>query len=598
MLFDFIVAISCVVIGLSLGWVAHALYRSGALSNLSSVETPAPDPSAGGAVPAPEVVDTISPEKVTAVAGRIRNFAATIAASIDSHQTKVDAVSSSLNAFELTGASPVIVDAVEQLLSANELMREQLQASQERLREQSKQLESAEQRAQTDALTGVTNRGAFDERLTEQFALGPNRAAVLVLADIDYFKRFNDEHGHRAGDEVLRSVARMLEARLEPYGTVARFGGEEFSVLVDSDNFEETLELIEETRIAVSTREIRFEGKRLKVSLSVGIGRLEADQTEGDWLQRVDDALYRSKECGRDCSHYVAGERLLRVEDRRSQPDSSADLKSDSTAPSLSKPIGTDTRNLVSSSQPTPALETEQAVQTAVTSIAQVAQDAMTPTDRKTAPVESPSMNRASAGLSPVADKIAPIDELANTLSAVEATERPKALSYLPDRDSLIDGILETLEARHLGSRPHYMVAVTLSGKPSGALMRSLLQIVRAAMRSQDRIGCVNHNTLMIHLAECDTTDVRQRVEQICLSAGSVGVQLASPQGSRTNDRLSIGVLQLADMGTDSNALPSIEALENTIIQSQAAAMLAGRQGEESGELPILIHEMSAHTNI
>lgn len=500
----------------------------------------------------------LAPEHVTAVADRIRSFAATITASIDTHQSQLDEVSSTLSASNLPQAPPEILNAVEQLLSANASMRQQLQESQEQLREQSKQLQSAEQRAQTDALTGVTNRGEFDRRIGNRFTQDPSQAGVLVLADIDHFKRFNDEHGHRAGDEVLRQVARGLGARLEAYGTVARFGGEEFAMLIEPENlntpdeFQEILQLVEQTRVAVSSRIIDFEGKQLSVSLSVGIGQRQPNQTLGEWIQHVDDALYRSKEGGRNCSHYVSSDRIVRVKSPGSAfPQMSSEQASSTDA--ASNPIDS---SLTLSSVSHPKLPDE-------------------PTEPRD-----------------------PLESLTSKLMSNDSTARPKTLSYLPDQDTLIEGVLSTLQSRRLTKRPHHLVAVQLSGQPSGALMRSLLQLVRAAVRSQDRIGCINHNTLLVHLPECDETDVNQRAEQICLSAGSIGVRPASIDRENQSERLSIGINRLSFLdGLPSSAQDNSGAIDSTtqdqlekaFLETQAVALMAARQ--TAGAMPILIRE-------
>lgn len=562
MLFDLVIAVSFVFTGLCLGWVAHALYRAGVLSSPAPPAPPA-HPSGSAVVETSTVADSVAPslapEKVTEVADRIRGFTETIAFSIDNHQTKLEAVSSTLNSTDLTHAPLGILEAVDQLLSANESMRQQLQESHERLREQSKQLQSAEQRAQTDALTGVTNRGEFDQRIGKRFALGTRQAGVLVLADIDHFKRFNDLHGHRAGDAVLRNVARTLEARLEPYGTVARFGGEEFAILIEPDSlntpgdFDEILQLVEQTRVAVSSREICFEEKRLSVSLSVGIGDLQAGQTLGEWVQRVDDALYRSKECGRDCSHYVSADRINRV---------TLSNSTSATTPKQTIAVGP-----LSVSAPSTRPVSRQAIH------------------------EDPEIQND------------PIESMLLTLKSAQPTAIPKSLGYLPDQDMLVDGVLSTLRSRRTTTRPHFFAAIMLSGKPTGALMRSLLQLVRAAMRSQDRIGCVSHDTLLVHLPECEEADVNQRAEQICLSVGSIGVQLASDAGEHASERLSIGITRLSFLdGLQETApehtrcvgLPSIDLIEEAILESRAVALLAGRQTAKA--VPILVRKTRAET--
>ncbi len=578
MMFDIITALGCGGAGLCLGWVMHALHRSGVAASEANEKLAASRPVAKKqgqqtpAAPKKAVAATIPPEKLSAVAGRIRSFAAMLAASVDAHQSRVERVSSTLIASDLSGAPPVILDAVEELLSANENMRAQLQSSQERLREQSKQLQSAEQRAQTDALTQLANRGVFDERLQRQYAKGLTRSGTLILLDIDHFKVFNDEHGHRYGDEVLRQVARMLEARLEPYGLVSRFGGEEFSVLIGDTDFAEAIDLVEQTRIAIGSRDIRFEDKRFRVTLSVGIGHVQAEQSMDEWLQNVDDALYRSKEAGRDCSHYVDGRRFVRV--------GKLDPVEAVTAVAVEQPIAAIPSNLLdlettgnSLERGLPTADAESAIQAELSSL-------------------SGQVSNAVGGdfdTDEADDESSEIEQFTASLNQDDQMPPPKALSYLPDRESMIDGIMETMVATRSTARPDRLMAVTLSGHPGGATMRSLLQLVRAAMRSQDRIGCLNHSTLLICMPECDSEESRRRAEQICSAAGSIGVPLASTQKANQGERLSIGIMELASENVQDWNVASIN---QAIDQTRAVAMLAAQHGnseqaDTQAKLPI-----------
>ncbi|MFG0267543.1 MAG: GGDEF domain-containing protein, partial [Rhodopirellula sp. JB055] len=219
MLLDIIIAASSGGAGMTCGWVMHAIYNQGlaldgsqqstqksAGANTSSAGEQAMESDAAPSIPQVDD-DTPDSEKVMAVADRVRQFTHSIAADVDAHQSRVENLSMTLHESDLSNSPPTIVDAVEQMLEANEIMRNQLADAQAQIREQSQQLQSAEQRAQTDALTQIYNRGAFDEHLLRRHALGPSRAGVLAVLDVDHFKKFNDTHGHRAGDEVLRVVA-------------------------------------------------------------------------------------------------------------------------------------------------------------------------------------------------------------------------------------------------------------------------------------------------------------------------------------------------------------------------------------------------------
>ncbi|MCM2372159.1 GGDEF domain-containing protein [Aporhodopirellula aestuarii] len=602
MLLDIIIAGSCGGAGICCGWVMHALHRAGGPSPgmPQNVTVPADDQSprdldsAAGrrnSTDNPSRVsirekapDSLTPEKVATVADRIRAFAAIVAANVDEHQTKVDAVNGVLHASDLSGAPPEIIDAVEQLLAANETMRSQLEDAQERLREQTKQLQSAEQRAETDALTQLSNRGAFDKRLDYEFSKGYSGAGVLAILDIDFFKRFNDEHGHRIGDEVLRSVASMLEARLQPYGLVARFGGEEFCALIDESDYEEAIDLIEKTRHAVSNREIRFEGKRLKVTMSVGIGKLQPQQSSDEWLQRVDDALYRSKEAGRNCAHYIEAERFIRVNEK---VEADAGPAAPVAAALVSNP------SKLPSADPNPI---ESAIGENDPVVSSIASDALAVSESVEEAVQPKGVDHAAEV------EAVQLAKLSATLRADGDSEPPRGLAYLPDRETMIDGIAETLAVSPAGGRSNLLMAVTLSGQPGAATMRSLLQLVRAAMRSQDRIGCLNHSTLLVSLPDCQESESLHRAEQICGAAASVGLSLASADKSDLGERLSIGILGLqmndenAEAGNPSRpSLPSPVMIDRAISQVQAVAMLGGRVTGSGlqAKLPILARTCS-----
>ena len=104
----------------------------------------------------------------------------------------------------------------------------------DRIQQQTIQIESAERRAETDVLdASAKSTRAFDTHLKRRHAEGLGAVGTLALLDVDLFKQFNDVYGHRAGDEVLRVVANVLHSHLQPYGLVARFGGEEFVIILD-----------------------------------------------------------------------------------------------------------------------------------------------------------------------------------------------------------------------------------------------------------------------------------------------------------------------------------------------------------------------------
>jgi len=258
--------------------------------------------------------EEMTAEQLTQVASRLRDFATTMVENVDAHQTRVQAVSEELQENTGSASSEVVLAAVSQLIESNESMQNQLQSAKDRIQQQTMQIESAERRAETDALTQVPNRRAFDTYLKRRHAAGPGAAGTLALLDVDLFKQFNDVYGHRAGDEVLRVVANVLHSHLQPYGLVARFGGEEFAVVLDECPISEAAVEVEKARVAIGHLVIEFEGQPLRVAASAGVATLMEEETVESWLQRADDALYFSKSEGRNCGHRMQGKKPSLIE--------------------------------------------------------------------------------------------------------------------------------------------------------------------------------------------------------------------------------------------------------------------------------------------
>ena len=156
-----------------------------------------------------------------------------------------------------------------------------------------------------DPLTGLPNRrhiGAVLEREIDRVARS-GEAALLLLLDIDHFKRVNDSHGHLAGDIVLQSVARTLESCVRPMDTVARFGGEEFAIVLPACQFGFGRVVAERVRRAIEATPVRI-SPSLTLNITVSIGGAFALQwirsTTSLWIDRADAELYKAKQGGRN----------------------------------------------------------------------------------------------------------------------------------------------------------------------------------------------------------------------------------------------------------------------------------------------------------
>lgn len=160
-----------------------------------------------------------------------------------------------------------------------------------------------ERLANTDGLTGLTNRRHLLERLDEAWSMSVRRDLPLacILFDIDRFKRINDTHGHAAGDAVLKAVAAACDAQVRPYDLIGRFGGEEFIVVAPDTDAAGAAALAERLRAAVEAAEIAFEGRSIPVTMSLGVavrGPQHADPAAA--IAAADEMLYKAKENGRN----------------------------------------------------------------------------------------------------------------------------------------------------------------------------------------------------------------------------------------------------------------------------------------------------------
>jgi diguanylate cyclase len=167
-----------------------------------------------------------------------------------------------------------------------------------KVREQNLQLD---QLRRIDTLTGLSGRGDWEEQaeqvLRERTSDGDH--ASLLLIDIDRFKRVNDDHGHGAGDEVLRAIASQLRLALRPQDCAGRMGGDEFAVLLPGTPAAEAAQVAERIRHAVER--VRLQGfTDVRPTVSIGIAAAEPAHDLRAWLDSADSALYRAKDKGRN----------------------------------------------------------------------------------------------------------------------------------------------------------------------------------------------------------------------------------------------------------------------------------------------------------
>lgn len=192
-----------------------------------------------------------------------------------------------------------------EMLQRNQAMEQELQSSRESVTELKKSLDEARMASRTDGLTQLANRRAFDETMERAMrdAVESGDPLSLLVLDIDHFKKFNDRHGHRIGDEVLKLVGHVLRTSVRSDDLAARYGGEEFCVLMRSTPAEVAFELAEKIRIGVGAKALkngRTGESYGRVTTSIGCASALPGDTPIGLFERADAALYLAKRSGRD----------------------------------------------------------------------------------------------------------------------------------------------------------------------------------------------------------------------------------------------------------------------------------------------------------
>jgi len=156
--------------------------------------------------------------------------------------------------------------------------------------------------AMTDPLTALLNRRAMEGQLQVEHARSRRHhdTYALIMADLDLFKKVNDTHGHDVGDEVLRDLADRMRESVRLEDAIARWGGEEFLILLRATGGEEALIVAEKIRRKVNEKGFSTSITTLPITISLGVGVFAGDPDPSEVIKRADQALYRAKENGRD----------------------------------------------------------------------------------------------------------------------------------------------------------------------------------------------------------------------------------------------------------------------------------------------------------
>lgn len=184
----------------------------------------------------------------------------------------------------------------EEAEERNRLLQEMVE---EKTYELQQAMEELANLAITDRLTGIYNRLKFDQELQDilEYIQRYKITASIALIDVDYFKNVNDEHGHLVGDNVLRILAKVLQDQVRNVDVLARWGGEEFIILMPETDQLHAVYAAERVRERVAGVDFHIDRP---LTLSIGVAEYTGSESADNWLRRVDDALYRAKMNGRN----------------------------------------------------------------------------------------------------------------------------------------------------------------------------------------------------------------------------------------------------------------------------------------------------------
>lgn len=191
------------------------------------------------------------------------------------------------------------------MVSSSRNLQEKLNEATQQAESLKRQLKESEKEASMDALTGLNNRKAFDQKLNSLYQEFKQSGIVfsLIFVDIDFFKKFNDTYGHKIGDLVLQTVASTLFRGVKGSDFPARYGGEEFVILLPATELENARIVAEQLRVQISVKKpTNPETGEVysRITASLGISQIHPDDSQNSLVERADKALYLAKDSGRN----------------------------------------------------------------------------------------------------------------------------------------------------------------------------------------------------------------------------------------------------------------------------------------------------------
>ncbi len=199
-----------------------------------------------------------------------------------------------------------IAAETKHVTAQNQKLQIELETTTKQLGDMRADFDRVHKEAQIDGLTGVGNRKFFEREVAVKLAeaTGENANLSLLMVDVDHFKKFNDTHGHLLGDQVLTLVAKTLVENLKGRDVIARFGGEEFVILLPQTRLQDAERVGNQLRSSLESKRIRKRGSQQDlgaVTVSIGAAQFTAGEDRDALIARADAALYKAKQTGRNC---------------------------------------------------------------------------------------------------------------------------------------------------------------------------------------------------------------------------------------------------------------------------------------------------------
>jgi diguanylate cyclase len=236
-----------------------------------------------------------------------------VATTTGDYHEKIDLYSQKISQAQDIGELNKILDDVmrETKIAQNEALRSrdqmisarhEVQEAEARIQQLETKLEQMSELVREDQLTGSLNRRGLDDVFERELARAERRNSPLCIAmlDLDDFKRLNDTHGHTAGDEALIYLVRVIKDTLRTMDVIARFGGEEFLIVLPDTSLEDAMLTVTRVQRELTKRIFMHNNERLLITFSAGVALRNGTEEQLSMIKRADDALYKAKRAGKN----------------------------------------------------------------------------------------------------------------------------------------------------------------------------------------------------------------------------------------------------------------------------------------------------------